>query len=206
MADSLRDQLIAAGYEAPKKEEKRKSRPHAPKKQQARGKKTGDKSKPRHKQQHSSAPAANRPPTGKSGSKPGGNGKSKSAGNATHSAEALQAIEERKKLKAQIKTLIDENKLENWKGEVVYRYLVEKRIRELYVNEEMHKQLAERSVAVTRLNGDTYLVPLATAATIKEINPQWSVFNTDADAEDNAELKSTDTAYADYKVPDDLKW
>lgn len=198
MADSLRDQLIAAGYEAPKKEEKRKPRPHDNKKNHPKGKKSGDKSKARQKHQSKPANSANR--------KPGNNAANK--GNATHSAEALQAIEERKKLKAQIKTLIDENKLDNWKGELVYRYLVEKRIRELYVTEEMHKQLADRTVAVTRLNGDTYLVPLATAEKIKEINPQWSVFNTDADAKDQAELtpSESETEYADYKVPDDLKW
>lgn len=206
MADSLRDQLIAAGYDAPKKEVKRKPRPHDNKKNQPNGKKTGDKNKARQKHQPASASTPNRQPGSRPGNKPAN--KNNKTGSATHSAEALQAIEERKKLKAQIKTLIDDNKLENWKGELVYRYLVEKRIRELYVTEEMHKQLAERSVAVTRLNGDTYLVPLATAEQIKVINPQWSVFNTDADAKDQAELtpSEADTQYADYKVPDDLKW
>ena len=196
MADSLRDQLIAAGYEAPKKEAKRKPRPQESKKSHPKGKKSGDKSRSRPKPHN---------PTGVTGKGQSQRGPNKGA---VQSAEALKAIEERKKLKAQIKTLIDDNKLDNWKGEVVYRYLVEKRIRELYVSEEMHKQLADRTVAVTRLNGDTYLVPLATAEKIKEINPQWSVFNTDANAEDNAELapSESDTDYADFKVPDDLKW
>lgn len=200
MADSLRDQLIAAGYEAPKKEAKRKPRPQDNKKNHPKGKKSGDKHKARSKKQ---APTPGSATPGGKGTGKGGRGN-----NAAHSAEALQAIEERKKLKAQIKILIDENKLDKWKGEVVYRYLVEKRIRELYVTEEIHKQLAERAVAVTRLNGDTYLVPLATAEKIKEINPQWSVFNTDVNAEDNAELATaeSDTDYANYKVPDDLKW
>lgn len=207
MADSLRDQLIAAGYEAPKKEEKRKPRPGSNAKD-----KTGHRNKPGKK------------PGNKPGNKPGGSNKTNkpagkhssgsgnsqrnNKGKAVAAAEQNAAIEERKKLKAQIKTLIDDNKLDNWKGESVYRYLVEKRIRELYVTEELHKQLAERLVAVTRLNGDTYLVPREIALSIKEINPQWSVFNVDADTEDEAKLKLSEDEkdYADYKVPDDLKW
>ena len=83
--------------------------------------------------------------------------------------------------------------------------MVDKKIRELYVTEELHKQLASRSIAVTRLNGDTYLVPIDTANKIKDINPQWSVFNTDA--EDEAPAPGAEESdYADYQIPDDLKW
>ena len=188
MADSLRDQLIAAGYEAPKKEQKRKPRP------QDNGK--GNK-KPARKGKK--PPAKNRP---------GPADRQHSAKRHTdgQSAEALKAIEERKKLKAQIKDLIDTSKIENWKGDVVYRYLVDKKIRELYVTEDLHKQLADRSISVTRLNGDTYLVPLETARKIKEINPQWSVFNTEAADEATIISAGEESDYADYQIPDDLKW
>lgn len=200
MADSLRDQLIAAGYEAPKKEEKRKPRPSAKAKNKA-----GHRNKPGNK------PAGAHKPNKPADKHSSGTGKSPQTKKSKAVAAAEQnaaAIEERKKLKARIKTLIDDNKLDNWKGESVYRYLVEKRIRELYVTEELHKQLAERLVAVTRLNGDTYLVPREIALSIKEINPQWSVFNVEADTEDEAKLKLSEDEkdYADYKVPDDLKW
>jgi len=169
MSDSLRDQLIAAGFDAPKKAEKKP------------GKKAHNNNKPKRK---------------------GANAKKTPAKN-NQSINPDAAALERKKLKAQIKELIDKHKLENWNGEITYRYTVEKKIRELYVNEVTHKQLTDREVAITRLNGDTYLVPQTTAGEIVKINPQWSMFNTESDKDQSA---TVDEAYSDFKVPDDLKW
>ncbi len=179
MADSLRDQLIAAGFEAPKKQTKKAAKDNR-----------GQKSRPKNNKKRPGSPS------NKSA------GKSVSA-KPTSDKSAEAAILERKKLKAQIKELIDNNKLENWKGEIAFRYTVEKRIRELYVNEDARKQLTDREVAITRLNGDTYLVPIAIAAEIITINPQWSVFN---NAEDDTSQSASDDDYADYQVPDDIQW
>jgi len=103
MSDSLRDQLIAAGYKAPKEEKKKQSQQKNNKKKKSSRKKAR--------------------------SKPAAAAKQKAAGKpANNDAQDDAAIEERKKLKAQIKTLIDEKKLDDWKGETVYRYLVDSRI------------------------------------------------------------------------------
>ncbi len=185
MADSLRDQLIAAGFEAPKKKPANKSGKGKAGKSNAGNNKSRSKKRP---DQRKHAGAAN---------------KKAAAKGSANSAEAEQQALERKKLKAQIKDLIDNNQLKEWKGEVTYRYLVDKRIRELYVNEAVHKQLAAREVAITRLNGETFLVPLAIATEIKQVNPQWSVFNTESDTEST---KKGDEDYAEFQVPDDLQW
>lgn len=183
MADSLRDQLIAAGFEAPKKQVKKSSKQNSDKRQQS-------------KKNHNKK---NRPTPNHKGSA----NKNPAQKNKIQNAEADAAIAERKKLKAQIKELIDNNKLENWKGEVAYRYTVEKRIRELYVNEAAHKHLTDRNVAITRLNGDTYLIPIETANEVIHINPQWSVFNA---VEASDEQSNEDDEYAEFQVPDDLQW
>lgn len=180
MADSLRDQLIAAGFEAPKKPPG-KPAGKSPKK------KHGKKSRP---------DASGKKPHHKKSAGKNSDGK-------TPDAKALAEAAERKKLKAQIKELIDNNKVENWKGEIAYRYTVEKRIRELYVNEAAQKQLTAREVSITRLNGDTFLVPVAVATEILQINPQWSVFNA-TDAEEPADKE--DDGYSEFQVPDDLQW
>lgn len=189
MADSLRDQLIAAGFEAPKKPAKKKP----PKKRD--GKKDGRKDGQKDGKRHSQKGRANSNKKETRGKKPA---TKTQAENATEDA----AIAARKALKAQIKDLIDNNKLENWKGEIAYRYTVDKRIRELYVNEAALKHLTAREVAITRLNGNTYLVPIETAAEIIKINPQWSVFNATEAGED----KSDDDEYSEFQVPDDLQW
>jgi uncharacterized protein YaiL (DUF2058 family) len=193
MADSLRDQLIAAGFEAPKKEPRKK--PKGPDKRgkrkpqdQARAKGNGSqKSKAQNpKAQHAK-----------------GKAKDNSAKERAEQESAAK-IEERKKLKAQIKALIDVSKTEKWKGESVYRYLVDKKIRELYVSEDCHPRLTAREVAITRYNGETFIVPRETGLAIKQINPQWSVFNLE-EATD-AEKEQLEGDYADYQVPDDLQW
>lgn len=179
MADSLRDQLIAAGFEAPKKAVKKTAK-----------NKRGKKDRPRTASHTKGKGAAAKP-------------SAKKAQNSDAEAKTQATIEKRKKLKAQIKKLIDDNKLENWKGEIAYRYTVENRIRELYVNEAGQKKLTAREVAITRLNGDTYLVPISTASEITSINPQWSVFNT-TEAEEATNTQNDE--YAEFQVPDDLQW
>ncbi len=217
MADSLRDQLIAAGFEAPKKKPDN----------QARNKKRAGQSNDKHKppggakRKHAgNGPSSNKGTSNNSsnnkgpsnkgssnnrsaGNRSGGKHAAGGKGNQAKNAQAEELALERKKLKAKIKELIDTHQLKEWKGEVTYRYLVDKRIRELYVNEAAHKQLAAREVAITRLNGDTYLVPLAIATEIKQVNPQWSVFNTDAEVEDTT---NGDEEYSEFQVPDDLQW
>jgi len=209
MADSLRDQLIAAGYEAPKKPEKKKTGNPGSKR---RGK--GSASNP---QNRSSSAKPKRPHDSNRSQNPSANASGNGGQSASQKAKRNRkgassqtddpgAIEQRKQLKARIKALIDEHKFSEWKGEVVYRYLVEKRIRELYVTEDVQKKLAERELAVTRLNGDTYLVPRQIALDIKEINPQWSVFNLDNSEPDVEQSEQPGDDYADFQVPDDLKW
>lgn len=177
MSDSLRDQLIAAGYKAPKEEKKKQSQ-----QKQNKKKKTGK------KKVRSRTTAVTNP--------------------ASHAKSSAQpplsdaAVAERKKLKAQIKELIEEHKIDEYTGETAYRYTVDSRIRELYVKDDIQARLATRELAITRLNGSTYVVPREIALSIQQINPQWSVFNLDekSPASDDSE------EYSEYKVPDDLKW
>jgi len=175
MSDSLRDQLIAAGFKAPPK------------------KKKAAKKKPPQTKGKSKKPHQKRNPTRDS------NASKQKKPNPEVQTEEIAL---RKKLKAQIKKLIEDNKIEPWKGETVFRYLVDRRIREMYVNDAVHKRLTQREVSVTRLNGDTYLVPFETGEEIIKINPQWSVFN----AVDETKNKSTNDGYEDFEVPDDLQW
>ena len=211
MADSLRDQLIAAGFDAPKKEARKKPKSGAG---AGSNKRPGNKppgSNPNKRQ------ATGKPQRGPATKKSGASRSTTSGGpqnstgnrnktNSNNEAKDNEAkLEERKKLKAQIKILIDDNKTETWKGEIVYRYLVDKKIRELYVSEELHPKLTAREVAITRYNGETYIVPRETGKEIKDINPQWSVFNLEKD-ETTTESEKLEGDYAEFQVPDDLQW
>lgn len=170
MADSLREQLIAAGLASAAPEPVRKKRKPAKAKRK-------------------------RPPTASP----------RRAEGDPASARANKAIAEKKQLKAKIKSLIDDNRLEGWQGDIPYRYQIDKKLREVYVGEEIQKRLASRELAITRLNGSTHLVPSEVARQIREINPLWSVFNLDENTDD-AVQSGTDDEYSGYTVPDDLNW
>ena len=192
MSDSLRDQLIAAGFEA-KKEKKKPVR-----------KAKSSKSRPKHNKADKNASAGKGQQQGQSHRH-----KQNTRTNTKSPAEieAAAEIEKKKKLKAQIKELIDTHKVEKWQGETAYRYQVGKRLRELYVSDEVRPKLVERDLAITRLNGATYLVPAPIARQISEINPLWSVFNLEPiDPEATLDTSPQDDDYKGFEVPDDLTW
>ncbi len=182
MADSLREQLIAAGL-APPPEKKKKRPARGPDKrkrsQQSRGVKNQGKQ----------------------------SGKPQTVDKTDSEKAAAAEIEERKKLKAKIKLIIEANRIEKWQGDVPYRYQVGTKLRELYVTDELQKKLAARELAITRLNGSTYIVPAATAAEIIELNPRWTVFNSEAgDNNPSADSQDDDNDYSQFEVPDDITW
>lgn len=175
MSDSLRDQLLRAGFSKskaePAKSKQRKS-PHV-KRQQA---------------QHKAASQTN--------------------AQARHTSDSRQskqtpqdaAIAQRKALKAQIKMLIEAAAIKEFNGEIVYRFTLQNRIRELHVNEDTRNRLVADELVITRLNGSTFLVPALTAQAIKTLNPDWAiVVPTDASSD-------TTEDYDNFPVPDDLQW
>lgn len=165
MSDSLRDQLLKAGF--------KKTEPDKPSKKPKPGKRK-------------SATA-----------------RGKQAGKSTDSTEETARLErEKKALKQKIKTLIESNCVKDYAGPESYGFLVGTRVRQLFVKEEHRAQLSKGELVITRLNGDTYLVPPETGKDILALNPQWAVFsNSDSDEKPDA-----DGDYADYQVPDDLIW
>jgi len=109
-------------------------------------------------------------------------------------------VQKRKLQKAQIKALIEESQIEKHAGETVYRYVLGNRIRELHVSEQIHQQLIDETLSVTRLNGKTCIVPSAVVQAIRDINPNWAIMKPSSNESSDIE------GYEDFKVPDDLQW
>ena len=186
MSDSLRDQLLQAGFNAPKEPEraKRRSGPKPTRGKQPAGK--GGAGKPSSRTT-GKPPQANRQASALPARKP-------------DNAEAEAVIARRKAIKAEIKTLIEAAAIKEFQGESVYRFILNKRIRELHVKEDIRQQLVDGTLVITRLNGTTWLVPSATSLAIRELNPDWAVVTP---APESAEDTS---GYEDFTVPDDLQW
>ena len=220
MSDSLRDQLLKAGFAEPAKPKagkKKTARKHRPKARASENSSTAESAA-----DSASVNADSATPTGpKAGYThvPATPPKKKKAKKApaikpragswstrdhspapkapTHADPA--AAEQRRQSKAAIQALIDTNALKDFKGDEIYRFTLQNKIRELLVTDKVRKQLANAELAITRLNGATRLVPAAVAHAIREINPQWVVFLTndkDSSADDDEE----------FPIPDDLIW
>lgn len=210
MSDSLRDQLLNAGFAKPKPKPKpakrkqpvKKTRPASQAAQSDASAKAPAQTQPKAGYTH--VPAA--PPKKKKAKKaPAVKARAGSWSTRAHTEAAPKApadpvaAEKRRQMKADVQRLIDTTALKNFKGEEIYRFTLQNKIRELLVTEPVRKQIADGELAITRLNGVTRLIPAAIAAQIRSINPQWVVFIT-TDADDSADEDE------EFPIPDDLIW
>ena len=116
--------------------------------------------------------------------------------------EVRKAKAERKALVAQIRQLIDENRLERGEeAEVGYHFQDGGKIRKIFVTEAMQRQLGNGQLAIVKLGGRYDLVPPVVAGKIRERDPAFVVERQVSEPE-----STEDDPYHDYKVPDNLMW
>lgn len=110
--------------------------------------------------------------------------------------------EEQKELAAQIKQMIDANKLPRDAEGLAFNFTDDNKVKRLYVSEAMRDQIAQGRLAIVRF-GQQYEVVSAEVARKIQLRDVASVivFN-----EPNKIVDVVDDAYAEYQVPDDLIW
>ena len=191
LSDSLKDQLLKAGF----KETKAATSGKKKSKKNAAGRKNG-------KNRSASAPGY------KSDQQNGKAAKaavSHTANNKADKKDAQQeaaALAEKKRVKAAIKEIIEASALKDHKGETAYSFVLGKKVRQLYVNEDAHKKLSAGEWVITRLNGNTHVIPIDQVEPILALNPDWAIVQNQADGEQSPE----DDEYKDFQIPDDLNW
>jgi uncharacterized protein YaiL (DUF2058 family) len=113
-----------------------------------------------------------------------------------------QQQELKKQLLAQVKQLIEQNKLTRDEDGIAYRFTDNNTVKTLYVAETMRKQLINGQLAIVKL-GKSYEV--VTAEIAKKISERDA-----ASVLVHNEVTTTITPavdpYAAYEVPDDLMW
>jgi len=193
MSDSLRDQLLQAGFK-----EKQASKPpkkaHNKKRKEDPRKRTASDQVAKSQQHNKSATASK---TSKDAKR---NSSSRSQPHATQSAAEQEAIARKKAIKEKIRVLIEEHRIKEHAGEEIYSYQVGSRVRQLFVKAEYRTDLSAGKLLITRLNGNTYLIPPDIADQVLALNPEWAIIHNQR--EDSTE----DPHYADYQIPDDLSW
>ena len=101
---------------------------------------------------------------------------------------------------AEIEQIIDQNRVPRLETEDYYSFIDGKKIRRMSVNPERREQLTSGVLAIVRYKGHYAAVPKATAERIRERDENMVV---PVVAQSTT---TTDDAYKDFVVPDDLMW
>ena len=118
--------------------------------------------------------------------------------------QALNSKAQRKAINAQIKQLIEANKLGRGGGDIGFNFTDGRKVKKLYVNEMQQQQLAAGRLAVVK-QGDQYeLLPRPVADKIAERDAGRVIICSDIDAP--ALSAEEQDWYKDYDIPDDLMW
>ncbi len=108
---------------------------------------------------------------------------------------------DRKARFAQIKQLIEQNRLPTVEGDELYNFVDDNKIRRIAANASIRDRLHRGEIAIVGHGGRYDFIPSAIAARIRERDEH--VFITSGVAADSPE---PDAMYAGYTVPDDLIW
>ncbi|MGF1721145.1 DUF2058 domain-containing protein [Vibrio kyushuensis] len=106
-----------------------------------------------------------------------------------------------KEMKAQVKQLIEMNKLE-LKGDIKYNFTDGTTVKSLYVESLEREQLIKGILAIARFGESYAVIPGGVADKIAMRDEETIIENNTSDEEIPAE----DDPYADFVVPDDLMW
>lgn len=109
--------------------------------------------------------------------------------------------EQKKAILAQIRQLIETNRVARGDGDVAYHFEDNRKVKQLYVTADLRKKIINGQVAIVRL-GDKYeLVPKPVAEKIAQRDANFVVVCNSPD-----QGSAEEDEYADFKVPDDLMW
>ncbi len=108
---------------------------------------------------------------------------------------------ERKAVQAQIRQLVELNRLPRGDGEMGYNFQDGTAIKKIFVSKEIHNKLGRGLLAIVRFDAGYEVIPSVVAEKIKLRDASCIVSNAATQLEDG-----DDDPYADYKVPDDLMW
>ncbi len=113
-----------------------------------------------------------------------------------------QQQELKKQLLAQVKQLIEQNKLPRDEDGVAYRFTDDNKVKTLYVAETMRAQLINGKLAIVKLGKSYEVVTAEVAKKISERNADSVLVHN----EPAVSVEQADDPYSSYAVPDDLMW
>lgn len=116
--------------------------------------------------------------------------------------ERQKAQAEQKAIAAQVKQLIEVNRISRQGGELDYNFTDNKKIKKILVDKTMLDQLSRGRLAIVSLDNKYEVVKSEVAEKIKLRIPERVIVCNELTQTDIDE----DDPYADYQIPDDLMW
>ncbi|HEB56283.1 MAG TPA: DUF2058 domain-containing protein [Gammaproteobacteria bacterium] len=108
----------------------------------------------------------------------------------------------KKAISAEINQLITGNRIErNEQCDIPYNFEHQKKVKRIYINEEMKQKIIQGKLGIARIEGRYELVPRSIAEKIQRRNEKRIILfdNESIDVDEN-------DPYAEYQIPDDLIW
>lgn len=105
-------------------------------------------------------------------------------------------------VRAQIKQLIEMNKLDLGDGDIKYNFTDGTLVKSFYVDSLIRKQLISGILAIARYEESYVIIPSVVANKIAQRDEQVIIEQKEPESAEIAE----DDPYADFVVPDDLMW
>ncbi|HSH30867.1 MAG TPA: DUF2058 domain-containing protein [Thiohalobacter sp.] len=112
-----------------------------------------------------------------------------------------KAAAERRAIQAQVRQLVDQNRLADAEGEVAYNFQDGTLIKTLRVSETVRDRLARGQLVIVRFDAGYALVSAGVAEKIGQRDAACIVSRVGDRSQEDA-----DDPYAEYQVPDDLMW
>ncbi|MDB2409189.1 DUF2058 domain-containing protein [Pseudomonadales bacterium] len=116
-----------------------------------------------------------------------------------------QEAAEVKAIAAQIKQLIEVNRLDRSQGDIAFQFVDDKKIKKMHISAAFQNQLGKGQIAIVKLGEHYELVPTVVAEKIKQRDESYVVMLNESNSSDTNEAVEDDP-YADFKIPDDLMW
>lgn len=107
-----------------------------------------------------------------------------------------------KAIKAQVKQLINMNKVDIKEGDIKYNFTDGTLVKTLYVTNEIRNQLIKGVLSIAKQDESYFVIPSSVAYKIAQRDQDTIIENKSA----SEEQLSEDDPYAQFVVPDDLMW
>ncbi|HHS99466.1 MAG TPA: DUF2058 domain-containing protein, partial [Thiomicrospira sp.] len=104
---------------------------------------------------------------------------------------------------AELRQIIDTNKINDYDGDIVYHFADGKQVKTLNVNSKIHRGLVVETIRIVRFGGSYILISSEAAEKVEKRDKEALI---KIPGNDDSISKEDQDYYAQFEIPDDLVW